>query len=155
DLRRFLAGEPIISRPTPAWGRGAEWGKRGPAPAGFIGGGGVGVFHGLALCGVWGHPAPPAAEGGGAPPNALENKSDNLAKQARENEKLAEEKANQERENARLAQEKATKEAELKALAEENFIQARDAVKSMLTRVGGVELRYEPRTEKVRQDLLQ
>jgi WD40 repeat protein len=33
DLRRFLAGEPIRARPTPAWERGLKWAKRRPAVA--------------------------------------------------------------------------------------------------------------------------
>jgi WD40 repeat protein/tRNA A-37 threonylcarbamoyl transferase component Bud32 len=35
ELRRFLAGEPIQKRPTPAWERAVKWVKRKPAVAGL------------------------------------------------------------------------------------------------------------------------
>jgi serine/threonine protein kinase/Tfp pilus assembly protein PilF len=37
DLRRFLNGEPIQARPTPAWERAWKWGKRRPAIVALIG----------------------------------------------------------------------------------------------------------------------
>jgi tetratricopeptide (TPR) repeat protein len=36
DLRRFLAGEPVQARPTPAWVRGLKWAKRRPALAALL-----------------------------------------------------------------------------------------------------------------------
>jgi eukaryotic-like serine/threonine-protein kinase len=33
DLRRYVAREPIMARPTPAWERGWKWARRHPAPA--------------------------------------------------------------------------------------------------------------------------
>ena len=37
DLRRFLAGEPIVARPLGPWGRGVKWARRHPAAAAFVG----------------------------------------------------------------------------------------------------------------------
>jgi serine/threonine protein kinase/Tfp pilus assembly protein PilF len=37
DLQRFLAGESIRARPTPAWERGIKWAKRRPALAALLG----------------------------------------------------------------------------------------------------------------------
>jgi serine/threonine protein kinase len=37
DLERFLAGESIWARPTPAWERGLKWAKRRPALAALLG----------------------------------------------------------------------------------------------------------------------
>jgi tetratricopeptide (TPR) repeat protein len=36
DLRRFLAAEPIVARPTPAWERAAKWVRRRPAIAALL-----------------------------------------------------------------------------------------------------------------------
>jgi serine/threonine-protein kinase len=36
DLRRFLAGEQVQARPTPAWVRGLKWAKRRPAAAALL-----------------------------------------------------------------------------------------------------------------------
>jgi hypothetical protein len=36
DLRRFLAGEPVRAKPTPAWERAAKWAKRRPAVAALL-----------------------------------------------------------------------------------------------------------------------
>jgi WD40 repeat protein/tRNA A-37 threonylcarbamoyl transferase component Bud32 len=38
DLERWLQGEPIVARPTPAWERAAKWVKRRPAVAGLLAG---------------------------------------------------------------------------------------------------------------------
>jgi serine/threonine protein kinase/tetratricopeptide (TPR) repeat protein len=37
DLRRFLEGDPIQARPTPAWERAWKWGKRRPAVVALLG----------------------------------------------------------------------------------------------------------------------
>jgi WD40 repeat protein len=57
DLRRFLAGESIEARPTPAWERGLKWARRRPALAALIGVstlavlvlGGLGWLHSVQL----------------------------------------------------------------------------------------------------------
>jgi serine/threonine protein kinase len=49
DLRRFLAGEPIHARPTPAWERAFKWMQRQPALASLLAVGGLAVICLLAL----------------------------------------------------------------------------------------------------------
>ncbi len=59
DLRRFVDGEPILARPTPAWERAWKWGKRRPTAAALLAvtaaaivGGGLGiVWHNASLRG--------------------------------------------------------------------------------------------------------
>jgi serine/threonine-protein kinase len=50
DLRRFLAGEPILARPTFYWQKALKWGKRKPALAALLLVIGVGT---ASLLGVW------------------------------------------------------------------------------------------------------
>src|SRR5205823_11653932 len=38
DLERFLAGKPILARPTTAWERGVKWARRRPGVAALLGG---------------------------------------------------------------------------------------------------------------------
>jgi tRNA A-37 threonylcarbamoyl transferase component Bud32 len=52
DLGRYLRGEPIRARRTPAWQRAARWARREPMLAGFAT---VTVCTVLALIGVWGN----------------------------------------------------------------------------------------------------
>ena len=55
DLRRFVDGDPILARPTPAWERAWKWGKRRPSHRGAAGSQragrpGHGAVHRLAQC---------------------------------------------------------------------------------------------------------
>jgi tetratricopeptide (TPR) repeat protein len=49
DLARFLAGEPIRARPTPAWERSIKWVRRRPALASLLGVSGVAAVTVLAV----------------------------------------------------------------------------------------------------------
>src|SRR5262249_24442980 len=53
DLRRYLAGEPILARPTAWHERLWKWAKRKPAAAGLIGVSCVGLLVFLFLGGLW------------------------------------------------------------------------------------------------------
>jgi serine/threonine-protein kinase len=53
DLRRFLAGEPVQARPTPAWVRGLKWAKRRPASAALLGVSAVALLALGGLGGTW------------------------------------------------------------------------------------------------------
>jgi tetratricopeptide (TPR) repeat protein/tRNA A-37 threonylcarbamoyl transferase component Bud32 len=52
DLRRFLAGEPILARPASLWERGTKWAKRRPAVAALLGVSGVAVLTVLIVVSV-------------------------------------------------------------------------------------------------------
>ena len=52
DLRRFVDGEPILARPTPAWERAWKWGKRRPAIVALLGVSALAVV-GMVLFIVW------------------------------------------------------------------------------------------------------
>jgi serine/threonine protein kinase/tetratricopeptide (TPR) repeat protein len=52
DLHRFVAGEPILARPTPAWERAWKWGKRRPAIVALMGVSAAAVL-GMVLFIVW------------------------------------------------------------------------------------------------------
>ena len=49
DLRRFLAGRPVLARPPRAWRRAVAWARRRPGAAGFC----VGAALGAAACLPW------------------------------------------------------------------------------------------------------
>src|SRR5262249_22552851 len=55
DLHRFLAGEPIRARPTPAWERGLKWAKRRPAVAALLTAGTAAAVGFVVV--VWGYNA--------------------------------------------------------------------------------------------------
>ncbi len=52
DLKRFLAGEPILARPVPFWERGAKWARRRPATA-TLSAVAAAALLGLIGAGVW------------------------------------------------------------------------------------------------------
>ena len=52
DLRRFVDGEPILARPTPAWERAWKWGRRRPAIVALLGVSVLAVL-GMVLFIVW------------------------------------------------------------------------------------------------------
>ena len=52
DLRRFVDGDPILARPTPAWERAWKWGKRRPAIVALLGVSTLAVV-GMVLFIVW------------------------------------------------------------------------------------------------------
>jgi len=140
DFRRFLANEPILARPTPAWERGVKWAKRRPALATAISVSSVAVISVLVFGGLWLNDRAQAAE----------KEKDQQADLARV-EKLGREEAERLK---KLADDQRDVATQQRNLAGKHFKQAQQAVDEMLTRVGGPELRYEPRTEQVRQDLL-
>jgi tetratricopeptide (TPR) repeat protein len=52
DLRRFLAGQPVRARRTPAWERGVKWARRRPLTA-ALSAAGLAAAVGLAVAAVW------------------------------------------------------------------------------------------------------
>jgi tetratricopeptide (TPR) repeat protein/tRNA A-37 threonylcarbamoyl transferase component Bud32 len=151
DLRRFLAGEPILARPTPAWERGLKWARRRPALAGLIG---VSAAAALALAvgGTVAHIQ--IRQERDAATEARERAEDNAIR-AKRNEVLAKENEAKAEEARKEAERLQKEEKRQRARAETNFKDARDAVDQMLTRVGQERLADEPRMEKVRRDLLE
>ncbi len=126
DLRRFLAGEPILARPTPWYERGWKWIKRRPAVASLAAVLVLGTISLLALGGLW------------------------LDSERRSAEAVAS------IESKRAADQMAAREKEeiLRKAAERNFKRAKAAVDEMLSEVGQDRLRSIPQMEPVRRDLL-
>src|SRR5262249_32471119 len=118
DLRRFLEGEPILARPTPAWERGYKWTKRHPATAALV------AVSALALVGF--------GTGGVAwavQADALRAAADQERIHAVALKNLADE----EREKAVASEHLAQQE---RARAASNFQSARAAVDELLVRIG-------------------
>ncbi len=126
DLRRFLAGEPILARPTPWYERSWKWVKRRPAVASLVAVLVLGTISLLALGGLW------------------------LDSERRSAEAVAAV------ESKRAADQTAAREKEeiLRKAAERNFKRAKAAVDEMLSEVGQDRLRSIPQMEPVRRDLL-
>jgi eukaryotic-like serine/threonine-protein kinase len=126
DLRRFLAGEPILARPTPWYERSWKWVKRRPAAASLIAVLVLGSISLLTLGGLW------------------------LDSERRSAEAVAVV------ESKRAADQAAAREKEeiLRKAAERNFKRAKAAVDEMLSEVGQDRLRSIPQMEPIRRDLL-
>jgi eukaryotic-like serine/threonine-protein kinase len=140
DLRRFLAGEPILARPTPAWERAAKWVKRRPALATAISVSSVALITILTVGGLWLNTERlQAAER----ELAAKDRADQQAEIAGQKEALATAEINRREEAERL-----------QGLADKHFKQARTAVNEMLYKIGGRELRFDPGTELVRRSLV-
>jgi tetratricopeptide (TPR) repeat protein/tRNA A-37 threonylcarbamoyl transferase component Bud32 len=134
DLRRFLAGEPILARPTPTWERAWKWARRRPALAALTAVSVLAVVGVLSLAFLWLDSSRRAAEG--------------IAEQQK---KLADYQTQEARKEHELWQ-----QAERQRLrAEARFRDAREAVDVMLTEVGGIKLAHEPHMEKIRRELLE
>jgi eukaryotic-like serine/threonine-protein kinase len=147
DLRRFLAGEPIQARPTPAWERGVKWAKRRPALATAISVSSVALVTVLTMGGLWLNTERVAAA----------DKATNAEQQklAALREKDLEQSARLEAERLKkLADDQRALADEQRALADKHFKQARTAVNEMLYNVGGKELRFDPGMELVRRGLV-
>src|SRR5262249_30495973 len=128
DLGRYLQGEPIRARATPAWERGWKWCRRRPAVAALI------AVSGLALL---------AAGVGGVAYARVE------AERAAEADRLR-----RDAEAARGAAEAQRERAEQeRRRAEDNFRFAEGAL-HQLTVIGYRRLAHEPHMELVRRDLL-
>jgi eukaryotic-like serine/threonine-protein kinase len=141
DLRRFGAGEPILARPTPAWERAAKWMKRRPAVASLIGISTTAAVSVLVLSGLWLETARVAAE----------DKADQQAQRTLEQQQA---RIKAEELKSQAVQERDVANQQRK-LAEKRLTLGRKIVDDMLIRVGGPDLRYEPRMELVRRDLLE
>jgi eukaryotic-like serine/threonine-protein kinase len=154
DLRRFLAGEPILARPTPAWERAAKWARRRPALATAISVSSVALITVLTLGGLWLNTQRVWAADRAAAAVQRESAANELAKVSRERADQQAEIARQ-KEAMAIAEKNRREEAErLQGLADKHFKQARTAVNEMLKNVGGRELRFDPGMELVRRGLV-
>jgi tetratricopeptide (TPR) repeat protein len=158
DLRRFLDGEPIKARPTPAWERALKWTNRHRAAAALIA---VSVLALISL-GIGGAAFAQIEHHRRIEADTLRAEADQERDHAREQEHIAKvysAVADQERKNAqeqeRIAKQERDKTEIERLRATNNFRQAREAVSELLTRVGHERLANEPRMELVRRDLLE
>jgi serine/threonine-protein kinase len=139
DLRRFLAGEPVLARPASAWERAVRWARRRKAVAALAAVSGAAVLS-LMTLGAW-HYAQLRAYN--AELRAERNTADRLRELAQAKEA-----------EARQQKEEAEKQGQR---AEANFRSALAAVVQMLARVSEDDdrLANEPRMESVRRKLLE
>jgi tetratricopeptide (TPR) repeat protein/anti-sigma factor RsiW len=125
DLRRFLAGEPIHARPTPAYERAAKWARRSPAKATLL------VCSVFALVGLVAGILWHTSELGAALALAQANERE-AVKQKGEAQKASGEAAAHLQ--TALREKREAEQARGKARA--RFLKARQAVDEMLTEVG-------------------
>src|SRR5262249_31655223 len=140
DLRRYLAGEPILARPTPIYERAWKWARRRPAVAALVSVCAAGAIAVLVLGGLY-----------------LD--SERRAAEARELQQK--ELAQLEAKEAESQRERAEKEKELRddavrsfMRAEKNYKRAKGAVDEMLSQVGQDRLAHIPQMQEVRRELL-
>lgn len=140
DLRRYLAGEPVLARPTPVYERAWKWARRRPAVAALVSVCVVGVLAVLVLGGLY---------------------LDSERRAAEDRELQQKELAQLEAKEAESQRDRAEKEKELRAdavrsflRAEKNYNRARGAVDEMLSQVGQDRLAYIPQMQEVRRELL-
>jgi eukaryotic-like serine/threonine-protein kinase len=142
DLRRFLDGEAVRARPTPAWERAWKWAKRRPAAAALLA---VSVAAVLAL--TVGAVVFAGVESG------LRRRADEQRDEALRQRALAEKqrrRADEQRDEALRQRAIAEKQ---RRRADGNLEKAMEAGDELLTRVEG-ELARVPEMEGVRRDLL-
>jgi tetratricopeptide (TPR) repeat protein len=154
DLRRYMAGEPILARPTTAAERTLKWIKRHPAAATLIAVSSLAVVSILTFGGLWLNSERQAAID-------REQQQTVLAKAAVEREDMerkarieADELRKEAQKQAKIAGEEKQIADKQRLRAETNFQHAQSAVNEMLTKVGSTNLANEPRMEAIRRDLL-
>ncbi|MBI3411638.1 MAG: protein kinase [Planctomycetes bacterium] len=140
DLRRYLAGEPILARPTPLYERAWKWARRRPAVAALLSVCVVGVLAVLVLGGLY---------------------LDSERRAAEDREMQQKELAQLEAKEAESQRERAEKEKELHddavrnfLRAEKNYQRAKGAVDEMLSQVGQDRLAHIPQMQEIRRELL-
>ncbi|MFO0808258.1 MAG: serine/threonine-protein kinase [Gemmataceae bacterium] len=129
DLRRFVADEPVMARPTPAWEKAYKWAKRRPTAAAV-----VGLSTLLAASLLVGSIALARSEKMYA--ESQRQRADEQEKTALKETKLRE-LANRQR-----------------GRAEDNLKRMRQALDELLTRIGDQKLRDVPALTKIRGELL-
>ena len=161
DLRRYLAGEPILSRPSSVRERAVKWAKRRPAVATLIAVSALAVISVLTFSALWLNSERQAALDREEQQTKLAQAAiEREGQQARiaEIERAARVEADRLREEAvkqqKIAQSEKKTADQQRLRAETNFQHARSAVNEMLTKVGAADLTFEPRMEAIRRDLL-
>jgi tetratricopeptide (TPR) repeat protein/tRNA A-37 threonylcarbamoyl transferase component Bud32 len=155
DLRRYLAGEPILARPTPWWERTWKWSRRRPALATLIGVSTLAAVTVLVLGGLYLDSERQAAEDREHQQTLLAQSEGERAHKETLLREAAEKEERLAKDRAREQAERAEKEKFLRARAEQNFLRAKGAVDFMLSRVGQERLAHVPQMVKIRRELLE